>query len=111
MKRRRSSLEPPDIAQAPAAKKQKPTSGRDVQHHHRPPTFWDTLSKVRLSRSALKEFDRRTIQETSQPCSRPILLAQVSAAQRLQRFARRGGPDVSHLRGVILSHIEADSSD
>lgn len=107
-KRRRTSQEPTDIAQLPGAKKQKSTSKNYVQCHHRPPSFWDTLSKVRLSRSALKEFDRRNIQETGQPCAEPIPITKVSAQrarQQLKRFARRGGPDLSHLRGVSLSYV------
>jgi hypothetical protein len=112
-KRRRTSQEPTDIAQVPSAKKLKPLSENDG-HHHRPPSFWDTLSKVRLSRSALKEFDRRNVQGTGQLCSEPIPIAQVSAGryrQQLKRFGRRGGPDLSHLRGVSISCIDVDYGD
>jgi hypothetical protein len=114
-KRRRTSQEPTDIAQVPIAKKLKPPSDNH-ERHHRPPSFWDTLSKVRLSRSALKEFDRRNIQGTGQPCFEPIPIpiAQVSAGryrQQLKRFGRRGGPDLSHLRGVSLSCIDVDYGD
>ena len=111
-KRRRTSQEPTDIEQVPVAKKQKSILENPVRPHHRPPSFWDTLSKVRLSRSALTEFDRRNIQETCQPYSILTPVAKYPngrARQRLKRFARRGGPDLSRLRGVSLSHQGAES--
>lgn len=73
--------------------------------------FYDTLSKVRLSRRALKEFDRRCVAQ-----KRPARVQRDDIANfryvgraldRLKRFARHGGPSLSHLRGVSLhSHSE-----
>ena len=70
-----------------------------------PPQFWDTLSKVRLTRRALREIDRRSAQSRSAPVmnvtgtatSRRILR---SDSHRLEKFAKDGGPDLSTLRGV-----------
>ncbi|KAK0971960.1 hypothetical protein LTR54_017679 [Friedmanniomyces endolithicus] len=71
-----------------------------------PPDVWENLSKITLTRKALREFDRRTrenrppqaarIQETA-----PRLLR--SAVRRLECFARNGGPDLSKLRGYAES--------
>lgn len=112
-KRQRPSQESVDLEQErePVAKKQKSTSESGAHPRHRPPSFWNTLSKVRLSRAALREFDRRNKQETGQPCSNPITnveYPQGGSRQRLKRSARRGGPDLSHLRGVRRSHAEVD---
>lgn len=102
-KRRRSSTHSEESH--PIAKKQKPASESHFQPQHRPPSFWNTLSKVWLTRAALKEFDRRHIQEAVQQCYTPIpssISPNGPARPRLKRFARRRGPDLSHLRGVRL---------
>ncbi len=62
-KRPRSSHEPVDLEPEPIAKKQKSLSQSRDLPRHRPPSYWDTLSRRRLSRGALREFDRRNIQE------------------------------------------------
>ncbi|KIW40700.1 uncharacterized protein PV06_07877 [Exophiala oligosperma] len=101
-KRRLSSQVLDDVQQEQATKKHKPSLKTRSEPQHRPPSFWDTLSKVYLSFSALKEFDSRTIQETSQQyCTfKPAAEhPQGQTLQRLKRFARRGGPDLSHIRG------------
>ncbi|KAM4068145.1 hypothetical protein HRG_009576 [Hirsutella rhossiliensis] len=58
------------------------------------PAFWDNLSKIWLTRRALRELDRRNSTrprpELTTPEVRPINLA---------RLARHGGPDFCHLRG------------
>ncbi|KIW24847.1 uncharacterized protein PV07_10535 [Cladophialophora immunda] len=102
-KRQRSSQEPGDLEPEPVAKKQRSLSESRDLPRHRPPTFWDTLSKIRLSRGALREFDRRNIEEKVQPPCTPtpkVEYPQGRARLRLKRFARRGGPDLSHLRGI-----------
>ncbi|KIW36547.1 uncharacterized protein PV06_11201 [Exophiala oligosperma] len=102
-KRQRSSQSREDLEPEPIAKKQKPLSESRDLPRHRPPSFWDTLSKIRLSRSALREFDRRNIEEKVQPpCTLPPKVEYPTGRARLQlkRFARRGGPDLSHLRGL-----------
>ncbi|KAM3521659.1 hypothetical protein NHJ13051_006129 [Beauveria bassiana] len=57
-----------------------------------PPEFWDSLSKVWLTSRALREKDRRN--SLRSPAA-PI----IKTAATLARFARRGGPDLGHLRG------------
>ena len=106
-KRRRSSTECEDLEPQPIAKKPKSTSASRSQYHRRPPSFWTTLSKIWLTRTALKEFDRRDTQEAGQQCCAPTpnnKFPPGRACPRLKRFARRGGPDLSHLRAVRL-HI------
>lgn len=104
-KRQRTSREPSDTQQVRAAKKQKSACETTAAPYHRPPGFWDNLSKVRLSLNALREFDDRTGREEIHPAYTQMPDAEDSRGQalhRLKRFARRGGPDLSHLRGVGL---------
>ena len=60
-----------------------------------PPKFWDNLSKVSATPRALRELDRRKnarlVRKPPAPAVHPT---------DLERFARRGGPDLRHLRGV-----------
>ncbi|XP_044722090.1 uncharacterized protein HRG_05005 [Hirsutella rhossiliensis] len=58
-----------------------------------PPSFWDDLSKVWLTPRALRELDRRS----KAPRQPTLPIAPVDGD--LARFARRGGPDLRHLRG------------
>lgn len=113
-KRRLSSQEPWDVEPETIAKKQKSLSEcRDVpRHRRRSPSFWDTLSKIRLSRSSLREFERRNIGKKIQSPYTPTTKIEYPTGRsrlRLKRFARRGGPDLSHLRGVCLSHVDVSS--
>ncbi|KAM3522944.1 hypothetical protein MY4038_008388 [Beauveria bassiana] len=90
----RKRLNPYDTTQdSPPAKRVKSTSTVQIASNF-PPQFWDSLSKVWLTPRALREKDRRN---GAQPP------ATVSAASftptTLARFARRGGPDLGHLRG------------
>jgi hypothetical protein len=59
------------------------------------PEFWDNLSKVCLTPRALRELDRR---QNNQPAPK-VTTPDVDPVD-LGRFARRGGPDLQHLRGV-----------
>jgi hypothetical protein len=59
------------------------------------PEFWDNLSKVWLTPRALRELDRRNKAQPSPRFAVPELYA-----TKLARFARHGGPDLRHLRGV-----------
>src|ERR1700761_5334200 len=87
-------------------KKKNFTSKRRSQHHdRRPSSYWATLSTIWLTRGSLKEFDYRNVQEAGQlsHTSTPNdNLLNGRAHERLKRFARCGGPDLSHLRGVCL---------
>lgn len=60
---------------------------------HYPPEFWDRLSTIPLTRSALQEFDRRN-RVLSPPPPSPS-----EPVQDLARSARHGGPDLRDLRG------------
>lgn len=70
-----------------------------------PPHAWNGLSKIRLTRMALQEFDRRTKREApavakKESAIRGRLLR--SDLRHVQDFARKGGPDLSRLRGVSM---------
>ena len=74
---------------------------------HRPPRFWDTLSKVRLSRGALREFERRTSQSERQRQQQSHISVGADSSittitQAVKRFSRHGGPNLAHLRGVSV---------
>ncbi|KAM3556124.1 hypothetical protein MY1884_005224 [Beauveria asiatica] len=66
-----------------------------------PPKFWDNLSKVWLTRRALRELDRRNDcrRNDAQPPATVSADLISASSPNLARFARRGGPDLSHLRG------------
>ena len=77
-----------------------------VTHPSRPLNFWATISKVRLSRGALREFEQRNSQiekQASKPLFPVFNHTFVGSHLDLSRFARRGGPDLAHLRGVSSS--------
>ena len=93
-----------------------------------PPAFWDNLSKIDLTKRALKELDRRNTQAAPdsrppssrphQPATRRVLAELKKSCQPLipaveyihdcgvedlkdiQHTARHGGLDLSDLRGV-----------
>lgn len=67
--------------------------------------FYDSLSKVWLTRRALKELARRTRQADSpqRTPSAPRPVSRPSTLKQIQRFARHGGPDLRDLRGVRLN--------
>ena len=69
--------------------------------------FWDSLSRVHLTRSALKELDRRNQlhagpRQTATVVRPDLSRTQPHFASRLKRFARHGGLDLTDLRGVRL---------
>ena len=98
-----------------------------------PPAFWDNLSVVPLTKRALRELDRRNNLRTLTPTAsqryqlpRRSLRIQTATEQsrkqslpdstlhtspccgrqetnNLKHFARHGGPDLSGLRGVIIT--------
>lgn len=62
------------------------------------PEFWDNLSNIWLTPRALRELDRRNnIQSSPEPTPPGEVYS-----RDLARFARHGGPDLQHLRGVCL---------
>ncbi|KAK3304692.1 uncharacterized protein B0T15DRAFT_250724 [Chaetomium strumarium] len=70
------------------------SEGKHYEPSNFPPEFWDNLSKVPLTRRALRELDRRN---SARPAPGPAAPAVYTA--HLARFARHGGPDLRHLRG------------
>ncbi|KAI5917726.1 hypothetical protein F4810DRAFT_704704 [Camillea tinctor] len=79
----------------------KPRSTKTLWNY--PPRYYDNLSKVWLTRLALRELDRRN---SIAPQSKPSVRAG-EYSRDLAEFARRGGPDLCHLRGVISANITA----
>ncbi|KAL2754161.1 hypothetical protein ACRALDRAFT_2081957, partial [Sodiomyces alcalophilus JCM 7366] len=102
-----------------------------------PPHFWDNLSRPVLTRSTLRELDRRNttkpssqhrpdcrhrspltrravaIRRDARPLPAQAFLQQSSPADwaRLRHFARHGGPDLKDLRGYRQSnHSEISAS-
>ena len=90
-----------------------------------PPAFWDNLSEIPLTRSALRELDRRNCEQAqlsldgrlTLPACRPVARREAAEAQHaaeaadawgdsdvaqqaVRRAARYGGLDLSELRGV-----------
>ena len=82
------------------------SSKRKRQRLHRgqrsiePPEFWDSLSRLWLIRSALREFDRRTVWPAFPPLPRCLPDIKEIDGSRLENYARYGGPKLSDLRGV-----------
>jgi hypothetical protein len=112
-KRQRTALEPTTDDQPPVAKRQKLSPEKKARSGHRPPSFWDKLSKIRLSRGALKEFDRRNDQTEYSPSLLPKPTTTSLPRQdlhKIKRFARHGGPNLAHLRGVCSSCIRGMST-
>ncbi|KAI0400469.1 hypothetical protein F4802DRAFT_584711 [Xylaria palmicola] len=84
-----------------------------------PPAFWDSLSAIPLTKNALRELERRNTKNslhTQSFCSSLLRqpITQHSASQylnycspiereRIKRFARIGGPDLSDLRGCCYA--------
>lgn len=106
-----------------------PLSKRQKKLHHsfgyiEPPEFWDSLSKIWLTRRALRELDRRNTPSRSlnhrprRPITRNFLVEQKNAhrptadfashcspshLKGIKQFARHGGPDLSDLIGVRVA--------
>ncbi|TWU71214.1 hypothetical protein ED733_000263 [Metarhizium rileyi] len=85
------------------AKRIRSTAVREISNFL--PAFWDNLSKVWLTRRALRELDRRNEENltTRSSASGAILTS-------LARFARRGGPDLRRLRGYPEPKLTAKMS-
>ncbi|KAK3321448.1 hypothetical protein B0T19DRAFT_445206 [Cercophora scortea] len=120
-KRQSPGPSPSDGGQHHQPKRQKP------RHPTRPPpSFWDNLSEVPLTKSALHELDRRnrerarsvrrlsrepargpvTRSAAAKPLPRPLPVDR----ERVRSFARQGGPDLSGLRGRSKAASECSMS-
>ncbi|KAM3499048.1 hypothetical protein MY11210_009636, partial [Beauveria gryllotalpidicola] len=92
---------------SPPAKRIKSTSAVRIASNF-PPKFWDKLSKVWLTPRALREKDRRN---GAWPPATRCSASSTATSTTLARFARRGGPDLRHLRGYPeLKHAARMSS-
>lgn len=69
-----------------------------------PARFWDSLSKIPLTRNALRELNERNAKKSCRSASPRKLPGRGSNFLHQQavplRFARQGGPDLRELRGV-----------
>ena len=75
-----------------------------------PAAFWDTLSRVHLTRKALQELNRRSKQSDSKAAARRTANSRLrrllrSDSRRLKALAKDGGADLSALRGVSPTRL------
>ena len=107
-KRSRDSPEstpPTSHNEGPPSSKKTRTEDHPIHTGHRPPGFWDSLSRVHLTRGALRELGRRQALNTPEPTLVPCNCTELpreAKTHQLERFARHGGPDLSHIRGVSI---------
>jgi hypothetical protein len=108
-KRQRTKQHP--LPSPPPSKRQK-----ELQHHSHgyidTPAFWDDLSKIWLTKHALRELNRRNAKpllhssprRALQPVTRNFLAEDCTqkTLKNIKLFARHGGPDLSDLRGVCI---------
>ncbi|RAH86635.1 hypothetical protein BO86DRAFT_302237 [Aspergillus japonicus CBS 114.51] len=89
----------------PSPARQHPRRKRRV--YHPPPLFWDKLTKLWLTKSALLENNRRILSLSSTQTSLPKLYTfapdflrscPATCLQEIRRLSRCGGPDLSDLR-------------
>lgn len=115
---------PPSPPSPPSSKRQKTYEHHSVGYIDTP-AFWDSLSKVWLTKYALRDLDRRnnlsfiSLDERGRPINRALAkqrnvrgiinatdhLSYCTAhhSQDLKQFARRGGPNLSNLVGVCVA--------
>jgi hypothetical protein len=129
--RKRQHTEQRPLPSPPSSKRHK-----KLQHHSLgyfdTPAFWDNLSKIWLTKHALRELNRRKAKPHShsssplahQPVTRNFL-AEVKKRRKptqsisdflhncapktlknIKLFARHGGPDLSDLRGVCIMRYQ-----
>lgn len=76
-----------------------------------PPEFWDRLSKLWLTRQALRELDRRNTQrapsrrEAARHTADYRRCRKLRISKDIKLFARHGGPDLSDLRNVCCKTL------
>ena len=104
---RKRSLSAVDEVQS-VERPEKRARGQSSSRQEAKAAFWDSLSRVHLTRRALKELDRRnqlhiqprtTASRIRPNQSRPLKTLRDSTGQ-IKRFARHGGPDLTDLRAV-----------
>ncbi len=110
-KRRRGAIEQEQSTTATPHPPRKKAQRRRQSQQETNTAYWDSLSKLWLTRRALDELDRRNRQKASPVRTtvargldlgdEPGLLKSLS--KQLKRFARHGGPDLCGFRGVSLA--------
>ncbi|PLB46543.1 hypothetical protein P170DRAFT_448394 [Aspergillus steynii IBT 23096] len=82
---------------------------------HPPPLFWDRLSRLWLTKSALREVHRRStlLSPIQEPSPSPDIFApeflrncSATTLRELKQFSHCGGPDTSDLRGGLAPDTE-----
>lgn len=69
-------------------------------------SYWDSLSRLWLTPSSLREFNRRNaLLRTQASPNRDIAVSSKRNHIDITRFARRGGPDLSDMRQVYSIHL------
>jgi hypothetical protein len=106
-KRQRAKQHPLQLNEIsqPGSKRQKKL-GRHSTGSYPPSSFWDNLSKIWLTKDALRELDRRNTQSAPTPlhlprrrANRPIT---PNCLAELRQVVAQGLPDISDLRGVCI---------
>src|SRR5438105_4817025 len=84
-----------DSSKSQPPKRQKPS----IKLHSA--EFYDSLSKVWLTRRALKELNRRTnqVNRPKRPASTTQRVTR-NTSNKIRTFAKDGGPDLRDIRGV-----------
>lgn len=112
-KRQRGAIEEEPSTNTPASAQPpwKKAKRRRQPRQETNTAYWDSLSRLWLTRQALDELDRRNRQRTS-PVRRATTCRQDlvgvkgqlgNPSKRLLHFARHGGPDIRDLIGVSLA--------
>ncbi|RAH47120.1 uncharacterized protein BO95DRAFT_452140 [Aspergillus brunneoviolaceus CBS 621.78] len=95
----------------PSPSRQHPRRKR--RDYHPPPQFWDKLTKLWLTKSALRENNRRILSQSSSRTFfaesytfAPDFLRSCPATclQEIRRLSRCGGPDLSDLRHTSIGN-------
>jgi len=111
-KRRRGAIEQDHSTTVIPHPPRKKAKRRHQSQQETNTAYWDSLSKLWLTRRALDELDRRNRQKASPV--RPTVTRGLdlgdepsqleNPSTQLKRFARHGGPDLRNLVGVSLAH-------
>ena len=128
LSRKRRRPEQPELSRHPSVPSPKRQKIKHPSGSRPPPEFWDNLSKLWLTKRAIREFDRRNKQlslrarrvtrnavgqwrEDPKNRHQTKHIAAVlkspsrSFLKNIKAFAKQGGPDLSDLRGVCISEI------
>ncbi|KAF2419701.1 hypothetical protein EJ08DRAFT_621137 [Tothia fuscella] len=112
--KRKHELEAVPIVKLGSQPQQPPTKRQKQSYSPKnktPPEFWDTLSRVPLCYRALQEFNRRAEADRPTPIAPQQRVEgniEDDQVKQLQRFARRGGPDLRSIRGYSEPEIRVE---